>query len=75
MDHCLALLGGETPDKNMSQLRLPGVAYHQAYAEYWKKIHVETLIIHKLGFNQNYYTFSLILLTKIVPCSKFIESN
>jgi len=33
--------------------------------------HVETLIIYKLGFNQNYYTFALILLTKIVMCSKF----
>ena len=33
--------------------------------------HVETLIIYKLGFNQNYYTFALILLIKIVLCSKF----
>jgi len=32
---------------------------------------VQTLIIHKLGFNQNYYTFTLILLIKIVMCSKF----
>ena len=30
--------------------------------------HVETLIIHKLGFNQNYYTFALTLLIKIVLC-------
>ena len=27
--------------------------------------------IHKLGFNQNYYTFTSILLIKIVVCSKF----
>jgi len=33
--------------------------------------HVETLIIHKLGFNQNYYTFALISLIKIVLCSEF----
>ena len=33
--------------------------------------HVATLIIHRLGFNQNYYTFSLILLIKIVLCCKF----
>ena len=35
------------------------------------KTHVETLMIYKLGFNQNYYTFTLILLIKIVLCSKF----
>ena len=29
------------------------------------------LIIYKLGFNQNYYTFTLILLLKIILCSKF----
>ena len=33
--------------------------------------HMQTLIIYKLGFNQNYYTFTLILLIKIVLCSKF----
>jgi len=33
--------------------------------------HVETLIIYKLGFKQNYYTFALILLIKIVLCSEF----
>ena len=29
------------------------------------------LIIHKLGLIQNYYTFAVILLIKIVLCSKF----
>ena len=29
------------------------------------------IMIYKLGFNQNYYTFTLILLIKIVVCSKF----
>jgi len=33
--------------------------------------HVETLVIYKLGFDPNYYTFALILLIKIVMCSKF----
>ena len=33
--------------------------------------HMQTRIIYKLGFNQNYYTFTLILLIKIVMCSKF----
>ena len=33
--------------------------------------HLETLIIYKLGFNQNYYTFTSILLIKIVLCSNF----
>jgi len=28
-------------------------------------------IIYKLGFNQNYYTFALILLIKIILCSEF----
>ena len=33
--------------------------------------HLETLIIYKLGFNQNYYTFAFILLITIVLCSQF----
>ena len=33
--------------------------------------HVKTLVMYKVGFNQNYYTFALILLAKIVLCSKF----
>ena len=33
--------------------------------------HVQTLIIYKLGFNQNYYTVALTLLIKIVLCGKF----
>jgi len=33
--------------------------------------HMQTPIIYKLGFNQNYYTFTLMLLIKIVLCSKF----
>jgi hypothetical protein len=28
-------------------------------------------MIYKLGFNQNYYTFTLMLLIKIVLCSEF----
>ena len=34
-------------------------------------IHVGTNVIHKLGFNQNHYIFTLILLIKIVLCSEF----
>ena len=29
--------------------------------------------MYKLGFNQNYYTFTSILLTQIVMCSEFIS--
>jgi hypothetical protein len=36
-----------------------------------QRSHVETLIIYKLGSNQNYYTFPLTLLIRIVLCSKF----
>jgi len=32
---------------------------------------LQTLEIDKLGFNENYYKFTLILLIKIVLCSKF----
>ena len=32
--------------------------------------HMQTLIIYKLGFNQNYHTFTLMLLIKIVLCSE-----
>ena len=35
------------------------------------EFHVETLKLYKLGFNQTYYTFDLILLMKIVLRSKF----
>jgi len=37
--------------------------------------HVETLIIYKLGFVQNYYTFALILLIKIVMCKNNPQTN
>ena len=33
--------------------------------------HLQTLTIHKLGCNQNYYTFTLISLIKIVMLGKF----
>ena len=39
------------------------------------QFHTQILIIHKLGFNQNYYTFTLILLIKIVLISKFPGKN
>ena len=32
--------------------------------------HIETFTIHKLNFNQNYYTCALMLLVKIVLCSQ-----
>jgi hypothetical protein len=35
-------------------------------------VEMQTLMIYKLGFNQNHYTFTLILLIKIVLSSKFI---
>ena len=33
--------------------------------------HLQTLIIYKLGFNQNNYSFTPILLIKIVLCREF----
>ena len=33
---------------------------------------MKTVIIYKLGFNANYYSFTLILPIKIVMCSKFL---
>jgi len=35
------------------------------------EFHMQTLMIHQLGFDQNYYTLTFILLIKIVLCSKF----
>ena len=32
---------------------------------------MQTLIIYKLGINQNYHTFTLISLRKMVQCGKF----
>ena len=43
----------------------------QLPATLMSEFHVQTLIIHKLGFNQNFFTFTLILLIKIFLCSKF----
>ena len=40
-----------------------------------EQFHLETLTIHTLGFNQNDYTFSLILLIKIILRSKFPETK
>ena len=34
------------------------------------KLNLQTLIIYKLGFNENQYTFTLMFLTKIVVCSE-----
>ena len=33
--------------------------------------HMQVLVIYKLGFNRNYYTFASILLIRIVLCGKF----
>jgi len=33
--------------------------------------HLQILVIYKLGFGQNFYTFTLILLVRIVLCSEF----
>jgi hypothetical protein len=35
------------------------------------KFHMQTFLIYKAGFNQNYCTFALNLLMKIVLCSQF----
>ena len=37
----------------------------------FRRFHVGTLAIYQLGLSQNCYTFALILLIKIVLCSKF----
>ena len=37
-----------------------------------KQPHMQTLVIYKVGFIQNYYTFTLMLLIRIVLCSKSI---
>ena len=34
------------------------------------RFHLQTLMIYKLGFNQNYHTLTLILLIKIFVCGK-----
>ena len=34
------------------------------------EFHLQTLIIYKLGFNENHYTFTLTSLIRIVLCSK-----
>jgi len=35
-----------------------------------ERFYLQTLIIYKLGFNENYYTFTLILLIQIMLSSK-----
>ena len=36
---------------------------------------METLILYRFAFNQNYYTFTLMLLINIVICSKFSRAR
>ena len=43
----------------------------QRLAELEQLPDLQTLVMDKRGFNQNYYTFTLILLTQIVMCSNF----
>ena len=45
--------------------------HHPAVLQRPLVAHLQTTIIQKLGFNQNYYTFTEILIFKIVMSSKF----
>ena len=47
-------------------LPIPKRVRHTAY----RRLHMQTLIVYRLGFNQNYYTFTLILIINIVLCGK-----
>ena len=35
-----------------------------------RRFHLQTFVIYKLGYNQNYYTITLTLLIKIVLCNE-----
>ena len=52
------------------QLLLDVVWKMRADAAAGRRTHLQALIIYKLGFNQNYHTFTLVLLMKIDLCSK-----
>ena len=41
----------------------------------YPEFHMQKLAINDLGFDQNYHTFAVILLMKIVLCSKFHRSR
>ena len=51
--------------------RAPGTKRLQLRVERLR-FHLQTLMIYKLGFYENYYTSTSILLITIVLCSKFL---
>ena len=53
----------------------PDANSRQAEASSEPRFHWQTLIICKLGSHQKYYTFTSILLTNVVLCSKFPSTN
>ena len=48
-----------------------GLAWFRGERTRSVRSHMPTLMIYELGFNQDYYTFTLISLVKIILCSKF----
>jgi len=66
------LFGNKIPisleQRNLSQFwELPVVGFRVSIKEF----NLQTLVVHKPGFNQSYHTFTLILPTNIVLCSEF----
>ena len=69
--YCRVLLGGGGSYKR-GTLGTPAVACTPRQVRVDSGgLHLQILIICKLGFNQNYFTFTLILLMKIVLCNDF----
>jgi hypothetical protein len=63
--------GGKAHAKHSDPERKHLAAWCTKQARRSAQSHIETLIIYKLAFNQDYYTFVLILPVKILPYGKF----
>ena len=73
-EHCPVLFSFPSSSRTLSPvsgLRVYCVGCRVYAVLEQRGFHLQTLIIYKLGCNQNCYTFTLILLMKIVMCSKF----
>ena len=51
----------------------PSMLVYEDERQRLRKFYMETLAIHKRGFNQNYNTFTLVLLIKIICAVNFLE--
>ena len=70
IDSCITQLRAQGPSRTCNESAEEEVDPHPIFVEGkgpgLTELHLQTLITHKPGFNQNYYTFTSTILIKIV---------